>query len=134
MYKQVNLLLIRPWMCLSEEESTEAWVKTPANQVVSYLSHYLALTKHGHSYPEWITEQCAHFSVQGTRDLPLKAKAGWRATMLRDCVWRTTQKEPNVQTALQDSLVTLHMFQWCQRCVARLGTFQELLEYKSGAL
>lgn len=50
--------------------------------------------------------------------------------MLGDCVWRTTEgpEEPSIKTVRQDSLVTLHTYQRCQRCVTRLVTSQELLK------
>lgn len=52
------------------KESVKSVAKTPASQAVSQLSHHLALTEEDHSRAEQITELCACFTVQETRDLP----------------------------------------------------------------
>lgn len=52
------------------------------------------------------------------------------------CVWRTTEgpQEQTVQTVLQDSLIMLHTFQRCQRCVTGLTTSYELPNEEWGSL
>lgn len=52
------------------KESVKSVAKTPASQAVSQLSYHLALTEEDHSRAEQITELCACFTVQETRDLP----------------------------------------------------------------